>query len=81
MRSFEIVKIVFPWAYELRFSDELRVYFVQHVFLLELADEDSLSDQTVASLSSIEEDERLEFQVKEILDSCLYYRKLCYLVK
>jgi hypothetical protein len=81
MRPLEIVKIVSLWAYELRFSDKLRVYFVQHVSLLELADEDSLSGQTDASLPSIEEDEKLEFQVEEILDSCLYYRKLRYLVR
>jgi hypothetical protein len=34
-----------------------------------------------ASSSSIEEDEELEFQVEEIADSRLYYRKLRYLVK
>jgi hypothetical protein len=81
MRPFEIVKIVFPWAYELRFPDELRVHSVQHVSLLELADEDPLSGQMAAPPPPIEEDEGLEFQVEEIADSRLYYRKLRYLVK
>jgi len=78
---YKITKVVSPYAYEIDFPATLKHHRVQHVSLLDPADNDPLPVQHNPPPPPVIVDGEEEHYVEEILDAQLHRRKLQYLVK
>jgi hypothetical protein len=68
-------------AYRLKLSSQLYIHPIFHISLLESYHENRLSDRTQISISPMEMEGELEFEIQEILDSKINRGKLRYLMK
>jgi len=78
---YKITKVISPYAYEIDFPVTLKHHRVQHVSLLDPADNDPLPGQHNPPPPPVIVDGEEEHYVEEILDARLHRRKLQYLVK
>ena len=73
--------MISPYAYEIEFPDTVRYHRVQHVSLLDPADNNPLPGQHNAPPPPVVVDEEEQWQVEEVLDTRIRRRHLEYLVK
>ena len=73
---FKILKVVFDWVYKLEFPRDIKMYSVQHVFLLSSAVDDLLSEQRNSPPSSVVVNDEEEHIVDEVLDARTRRNKL-----
>jgi len=78
---YKITKVISPYAYEIDFPATLKHHRVQHVSLLDPADNNPLPGQHNPPPPPVIVDGEEEHYVEEILDARLHRRKLQYLVK
>ena len=69
------------FAYRVDFPANIKVHPVRHIPKLELAANDLYPGQTVPPPPSVEIDGEEEWEVEEVLDAKIRYRKLQYLMK
>ena len=72
---FEVIKSVGSRAYELKLPPTMRIRPVFHVSLLEAAADEPLSGQHIEPPPPIQVDSEEAWEVEEILDSSLHYRR------
>src|SRR5262249_21295761 len=79
--KFQILERISPQAYKLKLPPSMKVHPVFHISLLEPTATDPLLGQVQPSPPPVVVEGEEEFEVDEILDSRLRYRRLQYLVK
>jgi len=78
---FKVTKVISPYAYRLELPPSMRIHPVFHVSLLDHVASDPHPGQVITPAPPVVVDGEEEWEVEEILDSKLYYRKLHYYVK
>ena len=70
-----------PYAYRVDFPADIEVHPVRHISVLEPAANDLYPGQVVQPPPPVEIDGEEEWEVEEVLDAKIRYRKLQYLIK
>ena len=70
-----------PYAYRVDFPADIKVHPVRHVFELKPAANDPYPGQIIPSSLPVKIDGEDEWEVKEVVDAKIRYRKLQYLIK
>ena len=78
---YEVVEIVSPWAYRIKFPSQLHIHNVQPISHLEKAAQDPLPHQQHKPPPPVIVDGEEEYKVERIDDSRIFRRQLQYLVK
>lgn len=78
---YEIEAVISPYAYRLKLPADLKIHPVQSVSLLELADNNPYPGQIDLPPPPVIVDNEEEWQVDEVLDARIRYRRLEYLIK
>ena len=78
---YAITRVVSPYAYELDFPSSVKYHRVQHVSLLDPADNNPLPGQRNPPPPPVVVDDAEEWHVEEIFDACIFRQRLQYLVK
>ena len=70
-----------PYAYRVDFPADIKIHPVQHISELEPAANDPDPGQIIPPPPAVEIDGEEEWEVEEVLDAKIRYRKLQYLIK
>ena len=74
-------KLKTPYSYRLKFSPDIKVHPIRHISELKPAADDPYPGQVIERPPPVEIDGEEEWEVEEVLDSKIRYRKLQYLLK
>ena len=74
---YKVIALIGKQAYRLALPSSMKIHNVFYVLLLKSCD----AKGKMPPFSPIDMGEEKEYEVKEILDSCIHYGKLQYLVK
>lgn len=78
---FKVIERIGVVSYRIDLPPSMKIHNVFHVSLLEPVVENMFDNREIPPPPPVEIDDHKEYEVEEILDSRLYYRKLQYLVR